>query len=101
MKKSGRFAEYEFIWDKGNTQHLYIDNSPRGLTVELVEACFTDPNLVLGEAQDGANFILAQVEEQIYRVIFEEREGKIRPITVYPARKNHRDLYEQAQRNNL
>lgn len=92
---------YEFIWDKGNTDHLYKDNLVRGLDTELVESCFRDPNRYIGDAKNGAYFLLAKVHETIYRVIFEEREGKIRPITIYPARQNHRILYEQAQRTNI
>lgn len=90
----------EFEWDEGNLQHIILDHPERGNTVEEVESIVTDPyfrgiaNRVDDVSQEqrygGVGIGTQGIEKYVAYVI---RNGKIRPITCYPAKPKQRQKY--------
>lgn len=88
-----------FDWDEGN---LTKSSDKHGIEIELIEACFDDPNLLaLGEQYqpetDEARYgiIAKPYSGEALFVCFTIREGRIRPISARLANKKERSIYAE------
>ena len=92
-------AEFLFEWDEGN---MFKSEDKHGVTLEMVESCFLDNNLIaLGEqyhpstSEDRYGMIGKTNTEEILFACFTIRNGKIRPISARLANKKERSIYEE------
>jgi len=92
-------AEFLFEWDEGN---MFKSEDKHGVTLEMVESCFLDNNLIaLGEqyhphtSEDRYGMIGKTNTEEILFACFTIRNGKIRPISARFANKKERSVYEE------
>ena len=89
-----------FEWDDNNPRHIISDYPERENTVDEVESVFKDANLLiklgkedLHEQRFGA--VGMGNSQNIKYVIFTIHNGRIRPISCWPAnRQNIRYYYE-------
>ena len=89
-----------FEWDDGNSTK---NEDKHNLTIEEIESVFEDNNiLALGEqyqpviASEYRYGVLGKsFNDSVLFVCFTIREGKIRPISVRPANKKERSIYEE------
>ncbi|WP_374759204.1 BrnT family toxin [Dyadobacter chenhuakuii] len=94
----------EFEWDSHNIKHIIEDYPSRENTISEVESVFLDPFVIYRKG----NHVAA---EQRYRaiglsnlgrinvVIFTVNNGKIRPISSWPANTQTRRLYHERAKN--
>lgn len=92
----------EFIWDEGNIKHIILDYPGRNNTVTEVEHIFTDIDFTgdfdrldpkTGEPRYWGMGL--GTENVIKYVVYVVRNGKIRPVTCYTAKRKQRDLYHE------
>jgi uncharacterized protein len=93
----------EFEWDSHNLRHILEDYPERGNSVEEVESVFFDPDLtsqlgrIIGGEQRYQAFGIG-ISGIVKSVIYTVTNGKIRPISCWPANKQSIKRYENARR---
>lgn len=93
----------EFIWDENNVKHILVDHKERDLSIKEIEIVFEDPNCLIREAGDDNSgekqfFCIGLGNKNIVRfVLYNVRNGKIRPFSVRTAKvnKERKWYYEQ------
>lgn len=90
----------KFIWDEHNLYHILVEHKERDLSVSEVESVFDDPNCIVEEAGNDKTgekqfFCIGLGNKNIVRfVLYNVRNGKIRPFSVRTAKRNkERKLY--------
>ena len=91
-------SHFEFDWDEGNRRRSAAKHAAR---TDEAEEIFT-----LGQAaplgvqispvtnEERLGIVGATSEGRVLHVVFTLREGKVRPISVRPAHKKERELYD-------
>ena len=94
----------EFEWDDHNIRHVIADYPGRANSISEVESVFSDPFIIYRKGS------LVSVEQR-YRaiglsnigrvnvVIFTVNDGKIRPISSWPANTQTKRLYYERAKN--
>lgn len=94
-----------FEWDSNNLQHIITDHPERKNTVDEVESIFDDPNLIIKVGRREINeqrFTAVGIgnSQMVKHVVFTINNGRIRPISCWPAnRQTIRYYYENTQGN--